>query len=103
MRDATLDPSLRSWVGSAEGHLEFPLQNLPLGRFSRDGAPRAGTAVGDEILDLTGLAEAGLLPARESQALGSADLGLNAFLALGAEARRALRVRLVELLALRAR
>ena len=99
MFDATLDPNLRSWVGSAEGHLDFPLQNLPLGRFCRDGAPRAGTAIGDEILDLTGLAEAGLLPVRESQALGSADLGLNAFLALGADARRALRARLVELLA----
>ncbi len=34
-------PERVSWVASAQGHGEFPLQNLPLGIFSRDGdAPR---------------------------------------------------------------
>lgn len=43
----------RSWVASANGHTDFPLQNLPLGVFSINGsAPRAGVAIGDSILDL---------------------------------------------------
>lgn len=47
-------PSLaRSWVASANGHADFPLQNLPLGIFSINGsAPRSGVAIGDAILDL---------------------------------------------------
>lgn len=90
--------ALRSWVGSADGHAEFPLENLPLGRFSLDGAPRAGVAIGDEILDLGSLVAAGLLP-EVCRALASAEAGLNGFLALGAGPRRALRARLMELLA----
>ncbi len=27
-------PTLRSWVASAEGHPDFPIQNLPLGVFA---------------------------------------------------------------------
>ncbi|MDH1137547.1 fumarylacetoacetase, partial [Pseudomonas mosselii] len=43
----------RSWVEHANGHRDFPLQNLPLGIFSRPGqAPRCGVAIGDAILDL---------------------------------------------------
>ena len=41
MIDATHDPGLRCWVDSAEGHSEFPVQNLPFGVFSPPGgAPR---------------------------------------------------------------
>lgn len=37
----------RSWVASANGHADFPLQNLPLGIFSRAGlSPRCGVAIG---------------------------------------------------------
>ena len=32
--DRTHDPNLRSWVASANGHPEFPIQNLPLGIFT---------------------------------------------------------------------
>ncbi|WP_236462906.1 hypothetical protein, partial [Pseudomonas syringae] len=28
----------RSWVASANGHADFPLQNLPLGVFSHKGS-----------------------------------------------------------------
>ena len=36
----------RSWVASANGHRDFPLQNLPLGVFSINGsAPRSGVAI----------------------------------------------------------
>jgi len=54
--DATHDPSVKSWVESAnapEG--DFPIQNLPLGRFRPAGTDeplRVGVAIGDQVLDL---------------------------------------------------
>ena len=51
----------RSWVEHANGHSDFPLQNLPLGIFSRPGeARRCGVAIGDAILDLEAVLAAGL-------------------------------------------
>ena len=50
------DPSRRSWVESANGANDFPIQNLPFGVFSTDGEPesgRVGVAIGDQILDVT--------------------------------------------------
>lgn len=38
--DDTHDPDRVSWVESANGHPEFPVQNLPLGVFAREGLPR---------------------------------------------------------------
>ena len=59
--DETHDPKLRSWVASANGHPDFPIQNLPLGVFSPPGggAPRAGVAIGDMVLDLAAAHAAG--------------------------------------------
>ena len=93
MTDHTHDPSLQSWVASANGHPDFPIQNLPLGVFSPlAGAPRGGIAIGDMILDLRALHEAALLD-EEAQAAAHACIGpsLNPFLALGAVPRAALR------------
>jgi fumarylacetoacetase len=59
--NATHDPQLRSWVASAnQAACDFPIQNLPYGRFRRAGsgeAFRIGVAIGDQVLDLkaTGL------------------------------------------------
>ncbi|TPG49523.1 fumarylacetoacetase [Roseomonas nepalensis] len=94
MTDATHDPALRSWVASANGHAEFPIQNLPLGVFTPPGggAARAGVAIGDMILDLAAAPVAEDI--REAAAGGS----LNAVFALGAGPRRALRERLSLLL-----
>jgi len=49
--DETHDPSLESWVESANSpDCEFPIQNLPLGRFShRGGMVRMGTRIGDFV------------------------------------------------------
>jgi fumarylacetoacetase len=50
------DPSRKSWVDSANGSPEFPIQNLPFGVFSTDGeaeSGRVGIAIGDQILDVT--------------------------------------------------
>ena len=93
MIDATHSPALRSWVVSADGHADFPIQNLPLGIFSVDGgAPRPGVAIGDEILDLA-RAFGDDLPAELREAAS-----LNRFLAAGSGARAALRARVSGLL-----
>lgn len=100
--DATHDASRRSWVASANGHADFPLQNLPLGVFTPPGdkSPRGGVAIGDAILDLAAAVRVGVFTgdSRHAAALASAPT-LNAFLAAGAEARQLLRARLFELLA----
>ncbi|NOG72200.1 fumarylacetoacetase [Roseicella sp. DB1501] len=99
--DETHDPKRRSWVASANGHPDFPIQNLPLGVVSPPGgAPRAGVAIGDRILDLPALLAAGLLSGEAARAAAAADgATLNALLGLGAGPRRALRTQLSALLA----
>ncbi|MCC2650002.1 MAG: fahA [Microvirga sp.] len=98
--DHTHDSKLESWVASANGHPDFPIQNLPLGIFSRDsGSPRGGVAIGDRILDLPAALAVGLFTGEAAQAAEAASGSvLNPFLALGAGARQALRERLSELL-----
>jgi fumarylacetoacetase len=100
--DHTHDPALRCWVAGADGHADFPIQNLPLGVFAPPGggAPRGGIAIGDSILDLRAALQAGLFAGTAEQAAGAASgETLNAFLALGAAPRRALRDRLSAILA----
>ncbi|MGP6425361.1 fumarylacetoacetase [Pseudomonas pharyngis] len=89
----------RSWVASANGHADFPLQNLPLGVFSNNGsAPRAGVALGEHIFDLQVALEAGLFDGAARSAVEAMHGGqLNAFFELGRDARVALRERLLEL------
>ncbi|MCU1720946.1 MULTISPECIES: fumarylacetoacetase [unclassified Pseudomonas] len=91
----------RSWVEHANGHSDFPLQNLPLGIFSRAGGERrSGVAIGDAILDLDAVLAAGLFDGEARAAVEATRGGaLNAFFALGRGARVALRQRLLELLA----
>lgn len=97
MIDFTHDPERESWLPDAHGHAEFPIQNLPLGVFAPDGSDdrRLGTAIGDHILDLRGLFEAGLIEG-DAAALGARTL--NALFARPAPERRALRQRLSTLL-----
>ena len=98
--DHTHDAGLRSWVASANGHSEFPIQNLPLGSLLRDdGERRAAVAIGDAAVDLAALADAGLLDGEAARFVEAARGGtLNAALALGEGPRRALRRRLSGLL-----
>jgi fumarylacetoacetase len=97
MTDHTHNPQARSWLAGANGHADFPLQNLPVGVFSPPGgAPRGGVAIGDSVLDLPAALEAGLLDGPIAEA--AARPALNDFLALGAPARGALRTRLFALL-----
>ncbi|WP_338662138.1 fumarylacetoacetase [Pararoseomonas sp. SCSIO 73927] len=95
MTDATHDPALKSWVQTANGHPDFPIQNLPLGVFIPldMGSARVGVAIGDMVLDLT------MAPVAEDVREAAASPSLNALFALGEGPRRALRARLSEILA----
>ena len=79
--DATHDAGLQSWVESAnDPATDFPIQNLPFGRFKEPGdtAWRLGVAIGQEIVDL--------------QAAGLIDhADMARLMDQGVEARRALR------------
>jgi fumarylacetoacetase len=106
MIDETHDSTRRSWVASANGHAEFPLQNLPLGMFSPPGStapsaqPRGGVAIGDMILDLRSAHAAGLFSGLAATAAAAASgASLNPLMALGAAPRRALRQQVFALLA----
>ena len=94
--DETHDPARQSWVASANGHPDFPIQNLPLGVFSASNGPRIGCAIGDRILDLRGMAETGLLDDRWLPALSPTSL--NQWFGLGPDDGRALRRLLSDLL-----
>ncbi|MBU8539688.1 fumarylacetoacetase [Falsiroseomonas tokyonensis] len=97
MLDATHDAARRSRVASANGHADFPIQNLPLGIFAPPGgAKRAGVAIGDSILDI---ASAPLTGVAAEAVATMADGTLNGFFAMGAAPRQALRAQLSELLA----
>ncbi|WP_206951321.1 fumarylacetoacetase [Trinickia acidisoli] len=96
----TRDPAKRSWLASAnDAACDFSIQNLPFGIFSdqRNGAPRAGVAIGDAIVDLAALRVAGLLALDADDDVFSRP-SLNAFVALGRDVWRSVRVQLSALL-----
>ncbi len=96
--DHTHDATRRSWVVSANGHQDFPIQNLPLGWFSpKGGEARPGVAIGDMILDLKAAAMF-LSPDAALAVAATSGPRLNKFLALGTRPRRALRLALFDLL-----
>ena len=98
MIDATHDAKRRSWVESANGHPDFPIQNLPFGVYNKPGErPRGGVAIGDDIFDLRMAGEAGLFSGEAKRAAEAAGgQRLNALFALGTGPRAALRARLSE-------
>jgi fumarylacetoacetase len=94
-------PDARSWVQSANSpDTDFPIQNLPYGVFeSAKGFPRIGVAIGDQVLDLAGVAEACLLYCvDEITCEALMEPTLNLLMALGAERWHALRCTIFNLL-----
>ena len=92
----THDPQLTSWVVSASTPgTDFPIQNLPLGVFTRrgrDASPRVGVAIGEQILDVsTCLREALFDGFAVVAAEACASPVLNDLLALGRDYWSALR------------
>ena len=92
------DPKLRSFIEVAPDS-DFPIQNLPYGVFSTAADPtrRVGVAIGDSILDLAALENAGLLRPGGAQPVFS-DGVLNPFMALGPDAWSATRAAISHLL-----
>ncbi len=85
--NATHDPKRQSWVASANvAGCDFPIQNLPFGRFRTAGSAEAfriGVAIGDQVLDL--------------KAAGIVDTDdMNALMAASPAERQALRATLSE-------
>ena len=82
--DETHDVKRQSWVGSANGHSSFPIQNLPFGVFRPPGEDaRGGVAIGDEIFDLRRALEAGLFSGTaEHAARAASGARLNEFMSL---------------------
>lgn len=90
---------MTSWVAVPAGS-DFPLENLPYGTFeapgdaASGGPPHLGVAIGENVLDVTGLGTTGLLPADAA----SASTSLDDLLAAGPAVWSAMRERLGELL-----
>jgi fumarylacetoacetase len=98
----THDPKRTSWVESAQGHADFPIQNLPYGIFRRrggTGSPGVGVAIGDQILDLAAARAAGYLSAGGAAAQACAAPTLNPLMELGQPYWSALRAEVSDFLA----
>jgi fumarylacetoacetase len=102
--DETHDPGRTSWVESAQGDTDFPIQNLPFGVFrgrdDEDEPAGVGIAIGDRILDVTACHDEGRFSGiAEAAAEACAAPSLNALMALGREHRVELRKQVSALLA----
>jgi len=97
--NATHNPSLTSWVESAnQVDHDFPIQNLPFGVFNlaSHSQPHVGIAIGDAILDLAVLANAGLITCSDNAVFSASSL--NALIDLGANVWSDLRLQVSNLL-----
>ena len=91
--------SLKSFIPVGEDS-HFPIQNLPYGVFRGPSSsrPRVGVAIGEFVLDLAVLEDAGFLHAGEYEEAVFAEASLNQFLAMGRKAWTDVRSRLTQLL-----
>jgi len=92
---------LTSWIDVAPS-CDFPIQNLPYGVFQHgDGLPRIGVAIGNFVLDLAAVHQAGLFAdtALTDEELAFHSVRLNEFMSLGRRAWIEARKRITELLA----
>jgi len=91
---------MRSWVESANSEeTDFPVQNLPYGVVSiADRGPACAVAIGDRVLDLAVLEEAGVIDAGAGRPVFDQP-ALNDFMGLGKATWSAMRARLTDLLA----
>jgi fumarylacetoacetase len=101
--DETHDPARATWVDSARGVTDFPIQNLPFGIFRRRGddePPGVGVAIGSDIFDLTACHDEGWFRGLADRAAAACTTSsLNALMALGSEYRTELRRQVSALLA----
>ena len=95
----THDPSLKSWVESANmPGCDFPIQNLPFAQFKRAGSDenfRGGVAIGNQIIDLARLTALSVFSGKANKAASAgAQSSLNALMAMGRETCSELRLSL---------
>ncbi|MCB0793261.1 MAG: fumarylacetoacetase [Flavobacteriales bacterium] len=92
------DPGLRAWCDIPTS-TDFPIQNLPFGVFSTaDRSARTATRIGDQVVDLSALAELGLLNDLPHSQEAYATDSLNPLLRSGRPGITSLRRRLSEIL-----
>ena len=92
----THDPKLTSWVSSAnQDDTDFPIQNLPFAVFRKkqsSEAFRGGVAIGDQVLDMSAVAAAGIFDETVQKAvLACAEENLNRLMGMGKQVWSALR------------
>lgn len=94
------DPKLKSWV-EVPTNSDFSIQNIPFGIFKTDSlGPRAATAIGTKVLDLSVLQRAGYFDGLNLPEDIFTKPVLNDFMALGKSTTRAVRNRISDLLEL---
>ncbi|MFA0962802.1 fumarylacetoacetase [Roseivirga sp. BDSF3-8] len=92
------DPSRKSWV-TVEPNSDFPIQNLPFGVFRVSGGDaRIGVAIGEYVLDLAAVQEAGYFNIGQLPAGIFKNQYLNPFMELGKAITRDVRERVSQLL-----
>jgi len=97
---AANNPSLKSWV-NIPADSDFPIQNIPFGIFSTSSkTARTGVRIGDTVVDLSELAQAGLLQVDGVDQTHYSNNTLNALMGAGKQGMRDLRNRLSSLLQL---
>ena len=98
--DGTHDSKLKSWIETDENS-DFPIQNIPFGIYCPKGGGdlHVATAIGDYVLDLACLDDAGLFSGTEIEGTEVFhEPTLNAFMSMGRKAWKDTRKRISELL-----
>ncbi|MDQ3102082.1 MAG: fumarylacetoacetase, partial [Bacteroidota bacterium] len=91
------DPSLRSWI-QVEPDSDFPIQNIPFGIGTwNDGSTIPVTRIGDQVINLSILAKAGMFKALDVPLEAFHASHLNDLMRSGRKGMRAVRDRLSEL------
>jgi fumarylacetoacetase len=97
--DFTHDAAAESWVASAQGSVDFPIQNLPMGVIECDRGCLVACAIGEDFLDLAAACDDGLLPSLDEESLRALRaVDLNQWMGLRRSQRRAVRAAIFELL-----
>ena len=98
--DETHNPKLKSWV-EVDENSDFPIQNIPFGVFCPKGGGdlHVATAIGNQILDLALLDDAGVFSGTEIEGTEVFhEPTLNAFMSMGRKAWKETRAVVSELL-----
>ena len=85
-----------SWIDIAEDS-DFSIGNIPFGVFSENGRPRVATRIGDYVLDLEKVAQAGHFADLTQNTSVFSEATLNSFIRLGKSVTNPIRKRIQDL------